>query len=641
MLSPRLLTFGREDALPEPLTLRAGPLAMRFEPHTGFLRTIRCGDREVLRAIYAAVRDARWGTVTPQITLAQSHIGDDRFRIAFEAVCARDEIDFRWRGEITGESDGTVTYAMDGVARSTFRRNRIGFCVLHPIRGCAGQPCTVEHTDGSVASGVFPRDVSPHQPFFDLRAISHEAAPGVRATVRFAGDTFEMEDQRNWTDASFKTYCTPLALPLPVEVAAGTRIRQSVTLTVEGTPESAVSAAGPAPTATDPQPPVPLPGLGLVLSPGSAPPDPEAAARLRALRLTHLRVDLRVSGPPGAPASEMEAAATAAEAVGAPLEVALYLGDDLDAARAALDALANAVARRRPRLTRWLVPLAGVPAKASGEWLGLVRSRLAGCAPDVPVFAGADANFTELNRQRPPLDAVDGLFFGMNPQVHAFDDATLMENLEGQRETVRSAANWAPGLPLVVSPITLRPRRHPEPDPRHAALLGAAWTVGSIARLATQGVSVLTYFETVGPKGLVSGEGSVAGGSVYPVYHVFADLGVFRGGEISASPAREDAEVAVIGLQREGATRQLVANLTPAKRDVAVPLIAPAAAAVRVKVLDTASVVRAVTEPDAWRNEPGARREPDADGALRVTLGPYAVARIDDDPEGVGDEAAP
>ena len=50
----------------------------------------------------------------------------------------------------------------------------------------------------------------------------------------FSGDIFEMEDQRNWTDASYKTYSTPLALPFPVEVTAGTSIAQSVTLTLEG-----------------------------------------------------------------------------------------------------------------------------------------------------------------------------------------------------------------------------------------------------------------------------------------------------------------------------------------------------------------------------------------------------------------------
>lgn len=41
-----------------------------------------------------------------------------------------------------------------------------------------------------------------------------------------------MEDQRNWTDSSFKTYCTPPQLPYPGKVAAGTRISQTVRLTL-------------------------------------------------------------------------------------------------------------------------------------------------------------------------------------------------------------------------------------------------------------------------------------------------------------------------------------------------------------------------------------------------------------------------
>src|SRR3712207_7382130 len=44
----------------------------------------------------------------------------------------------------------------------------------------------------------------PYTTFF--RSLTHEAAPGLRVTCRMEGDTFEMEDQRNWTDASFKTY---------------------------------------------------------------------------------------------------------------------------------------------------------------------------------------------------------------------------------------------------------------------------------------------------------------------------------------------------------------------------------------------------------------------------------------------------
>ena len=48
-----------------------------------------------------------------------------------------------------------------------------------------------------------------------MRAITHSVRPGVRAECRMEGDTFEMEDQRNWSDASYKTYVRPLALPWP------------------------------------------------------------------------------------------------------------------------------------------------------------------------------------------------------------------------------------------------------------------------------------------------------------------------------------------------------------------------------------------------------------------------------------------
>ena len=48
------------------------------------------------------------------------------------------------------------------------------------------------------------------------------------------GDTFEMEDQRNWLDASYKTYVRPLALPWPYTIGQGQRFTQSVALTVAG-----------------------------------------------------------------------------------------------------------------------------------------------------------------------------------------------------------------------------------------------------------------------------------------------------------------------------------------------------------------------------------------------------------------------
>ena len=54
-----------------------------------------------------------------------------------------------------------------------------------------------------------PELISPDQPAMAIRTLSHEAAPGLSVSCRLEGDTFEMEDQRNWTDASFKTYVRP------------------------------------------------------------------------------------------------------------------------------------------------------------------------------------------------------------------------------------------------------------------------------------------------------------------------------------------------------------------------------------------------------------------------------------------------
>ncbi len=152
------------------------------------------------------------------------------------------DIGFTWHGLITGDASGAIEFSLDGRVDTTFRRNRIGFCILHPA-DAAGAACTLEHPDGSHTVASFPESISPHQPFLNLRAITHEAAPGLRAELRFGGDIFETEDQRNWSDASFKTYSTPLSIPYPVTVQAGDIIRQTVSVKLHGKPQSAPATA--------------------------------------------------------------------------------------------------------------------------------------------------------------------------------------------------------------------------------------------------------------------------------------------------------------------------------------------------------------------------------------------------------------
>ena len=214
-----------------PRAVRAGPVSALLDG--AFLRRIRVGPDEVLRGVYAAVRDQNWGTVEPTFSRYELEAGADSFRLRFTAEHRQGEIDFVWDGEYVGEPSGRIVFRFDGVCRTAFRKNRIGFCVLHPPE-LAGTPYVRETPAGPIEER-FPERISPRRDVTDIEALRYQAGP-VGVALRFQGDLFDMEDQRNWTDASYKTFCTPLALPYPVRMAAGQRISQTVTLDLQVPP---------------------------------------------------------------------------------------------------------------------------------------------------------------------------------------------------------------------------------------------------------------------------------------------------------------------------------------------------------------------------------------------------------------------
>src|SRR5690606_37304554 len=144
---------------------------------------------------------------------------------------------------IKGGADGRVSFRITGHAIEEVITTRAGFCILHPA-SAAGLPCSVRHSDGSVEDTAFPDKIAQHQPLFDVSAITHQPAPGLRVTVEMAGDVFETEDQRNWTDASFKTYCRPLSKPYPYTLEKGSSFEQEMVVTV-ATPAGAKPSTPP------------------------------------------------------------------------------------------------------------------------------------------------------------------------------------------------------------------------------------------------------------------------------------------------------------------------------------------------------------------------------------------------------------
>lgn len=476
------------------LTLQAGPLSLVFEPRLAFVRYIKFGEHEVLRGIYAAVRDQVWGTVAPKVSGLVTEIKPDQFTITFDVDCIEKEIDFHWKGRVTGNASGEIQFTFDGQARSSFLRNRIGFCVLHPIAECAGKPCEVEEDGGKTTRGTFPLAISPHQPFFNMKSISHELPGGAQVKVAFAGDLFEMEDHRNWTDANYKTYCTPLAKPYPVQISKGDRVRQAITVSVKSNgPAPGVKKRNAVEIAVAPTATGKIPRLGTTYNGAST-----------KLALAHLRVDLNPSDP------NWRRILEAASNLKIPLELALELTDN---AEAELAAIANAQAP----IARYLIYKTGEKS-TKAKWIELARKHLKGA----PIASGTNLYFTELNRERPPVGWIDQACYSINPQVHAFDNISLVENLEAQGDTLRSAKAFLASKPIAVTPITLRPRFNAEakvrvmnpPDPRQSTPFCAAWTLGSIKYMAENNAASVTYFEMAGPGGIAT----------FPVEKVFQEM---------------------------------------------------------------------------------------------------------------------
>ena len=226
-----------EDALP----VRAGDLSAEFA--AGGLRYLRMRGIEVARRIIVAVRDQAWNTVPGVLSDVRIHQTGDEFRITFSSRHEASELCFIWKGTIGGTAGGSCSFSMDGSAVTSFPYRRIGICVLHPPEEFAGRGFSATG-GGAAISGQLPALVAPPGPSAGIDeplipAFARLALSGrhVSAEFSFTGDHFEIEDQRNWTDASFKSYSRlPVVSAEPEHLAAGTRLQQtvSVSATVRG-----------------------------------------------------------------------------------------------------------------------------------------------------------------------------------------------------------------------------------------------------------------------------------------------------------------------------------------------------------------------------------------------------------------------
>lgn len=557
--------------------MRAGNLSLLYE--NGSIRYISAGKSEIIRMIYFAVRDNEWITIPPAIWDEVIEQLDDSFSIRYNCRFKSDKIDFEASCKIAGNSGNSLTLQVKGKAIRTFEKNRIGFCVLHPIEGTAGQPCTIINTSGSSDFNFFLCYISPHQLFTDIKSMQWDNGV-IKCRLDFTGDAFETEDQRNWTDASYKTYSTPLGKPFPVTLSKGEDLFQKVTFQAGKVPDFHYEANDIININIPPGEMLELPAVGISRSTRPEPLTDNEISILKTLRFDHYRVDVHLHSDTWKEAAE--AAINEAGKLGYALELALFFGDEptrqchemtdfFSHARASVS-LITILHKTRP----------ATPVDLASKVVPLLRASF----KDAKIACGTNAGFAELNRNRPATGEIDYLSYSIHPQEHASDNKTLVENLKGQEYTVKSCVRFAGTKGVWISPVTLRRRFNanlesyeipyggqgvpPQVDPRLMSIFGACWSAGSLKYLCESGAKGITFFETAGERGIIQGdhparwpEASHAEcGAIFPVFNVFKFFLENKSFRIMASESDNPLMVDALVMVKSGKLKIMLMNFT-------------------------------------------------------------------------------
>ena len=595
--SRQVKLFGTESENAEGRVLRAGALSAILD--NGALRYIRLGDVEVMRAIAFLVRDENWGTFTPEISNLAVSEADGAFSVRYEARCLDANRSIRYQAEISCSPKGDLLFTARAKPDSNFLTNRTGFVVLHPLKGVAGRPVEVEHVDGRKVRSEFPAIINPVQPFFDIRALTHEVRPGLKVTCRMEGDSFEMEDHRNWTDASFKTYVRPLAKPWPYTLAAGQGFTQSVSLTFSGPLPAPAVQTGPrmievrVGNATSQR----MPQIGLGVPPEEAAPALAVAPLIRAAQVRTLvcqfdgrRSDTAATAALCARLALQTGAGVVAEIIlPAKAAPASELAPIASAIAAAGLKLAAVTVSPAPHLKAILPGSKGPDVPPYEALYAAARQAF----PGVALGGGMYSYFTELNRNRPPAELLDFVTHTTSPIVHAADDVSVMETLEALPYVIQSTRSFIKGKPYRVGPSAIPARDNPygaasadnpgngreclaKMDPRQRGLFGAAWTLGYIAAFANGGIEVVSIGAPTGPSGIIARKtdypqpyfGTAQPPAVYPVYHVIKGMAAAAGAEIVDSRASDSGKVACVAFKTPGGIELWLANLSDTPQSV-------------------------------------------------------------------------
>ena len=494
-----------------------------------FLRNIKYKNIEILKLISFLVRDKNWNNYSPEIIKTSSYNKDQQLHFEFDLKYGDvEQLEVKLLLSIGSNS---VKLIANGKFLTDFWTNRIGFNLLLPLDGVVNQQVIVSKSDQTTETLKYPLIIQPDQPMVKFNNLSYEMFDSIALNIRFDGIHFEMEDQRNWGDASYKIYSGSLLDPFPYKENKNSAFHQEIEITVREKNNSLETISNQNIIPLNIQEEYAMPKIGIKVD------NETNGIDIVNVDFVYHLVDFERNTESKPNFNNLP----------------IYLVALIDHTKKVKDIvkdikdyiLSNKISVDKILICPKIYLNSFQPA---GEWpsvpkLGDYYKEAKIQLPDVHIFSGMVTNFTELNRKKPD-GKFDGINFSFTPIVHDASDYGVLDTPNSLKYILHSVNNFSKDTPIHIGPMTLGMHFNPygeklaanidqvrlemtDFDPRHDSLIGLNWTIAVFAETLSKNTKFITIASLKGVHGILTESNQKR-----PLFYLYEVLLYFKNAKI-------------------------------------------------------------------------------------------------------------
>ena len=494
-----------------------------------FLRNIKYNNIEILKLISFLVRDKNWNNYSPEIIKTSSYNKDQKLHFEFDLKYGDvEQLEVKLLLSIGSNS---VKLIANGKFLTDFWTNRIGFNLLLPLDGVVNQQVIVSKSDQTTETLKYPLIIQPDQPMVKFNNLSYEMFDSIALNIRFDGIHFEMEDQRNWGDASYKIYSGSLLDPFPYKENKNSAFHQEIEITVREKNNSLETISNQNIIPLNIQEEYAMPKIGIKVD------NETNGIDIVNVDFVYHLVDFERNTESKPKFNNLP----------------IYLVALIDHTKKVKDIvkdikdyiLSNKISVDKILICPKIYLNSFQPA---GEWpsvpkLGDYYKEAKIQLPDVHIFSGMVTNFTELNRKKPD-GKFDGINFSFTPIVHDASDYGVLDTPNSLKYILHSVNNFSKDTPIHIGPMTLGMHFNPygeklaanidqvrlemtDFDPRHDSLIGLNWTIAVFAETLSKNTKFITIASLKGVHGILTESNQKR-----PLFYLYEVLLYFKNAKI-------------------------------------------------------------------------------------------------------------